>query len=310
MSGVFASLLIKLLPLYGLVALGWLGGRFLKTDRVALADVMIYLIAPVFVFGAVARLKFQMEYLALPLILAGVSMLMAFVTLRLARVMNFTPRIRGLVSFAGGTGNTGYFGVPVVLAVLGGEWLGVYLILNLGMMLYEASLGYYLLARGAFSVRESLRRVRRLPVLYAMAAGMAYSISGLALPDSFVEVWQNFRGAYVVLGMMMVGISFAYVRTRDWDMPLLALLMTSKFILWPLLMGGLVLLDAHVLHLFGGPIHVLLMISALVPVAANSAVYAAQVNIHPERMALAVLLSTLLALAIIPAFFSMAGLGY
>src|SRR5690554_7784969 len=47
-----------------------------------------------------------------------------------------------------------------------------YLFCVLGITLYEFSIGFYLSARGKFSVSESLSKIARLPLIYAFFAAL------------------------------------------------------------------------------------------------------------------------------------------
>ena len=52
-------LLSHLFPLLGLIALGFLAGRWLEVQPHSLAMVAIYFLSPVVNFGGVAQLNFQ-----------------------------------------------------------------------------------------------------------------------------------------------------------------------------------------------------------------------------------------------------------
>ncbi len=68
-----------------------------------------------------------------------------------------------VLAFSAGTGNTGYFGLPVALVLLPPTGVTLYLFAVLGVTLYEFTVGFYLSARGRFSARQSLFKIVRLP---------------------------------------------------------------------------------------------------------------------------------------------------
>ena len=69
---------------------------------------------------------------------------------------------------------------------------------------------------------------------------------------------------------------------------------------WPARVGTLVLLDRTVTHCYAPEVHQVMILLAAVPLAANTVAVATELKTEPEKAALAVLLSTLLALVTIP----------
>jgi hypothetical protein len=65
-------------------------------------------------------------------------------------------------------------------------------------------------------------------------------------------------------------------------------------------MVGLIFLDRYFLHIFGEDVHGVMLLMGIVPLAVNTVVYSSALNVHPEKAAVAVLVSTLIALPFIP----------
>lgn len=66
---VFLALLGNIFPLYIIIVLGWVAGRFYDVDRGSLAGLAIFVLSPIIAFYYVSNLDFKAEYLALPLII-------------------------------------------------------------------------------------------------------------------------------------------------------------------------------------------------------------------------------------------------
>jgi len=199
------------------------------------------------------------------------------------------------------TGNTMYFGLPVILALLGPEWVGVYALLNLGTFLNEVGLGYFFGARGQATIKGAIIKVLRLPVVHAIWLGLLYNLSGLPLPESFMRYWDYSIGAWVIIGMMIIGVALSKQSRLEVDWKLLASMFTPKFILWPLFGFWVIIIDSLYFGAFSREVHLMLVIMTSVPLAGNLVAYAATLNLHPERAAAAVLISTVFALFTVPA---------
>jgi len=299
-------LLTHSLPLLALIALGYGAGRWLEVEPRPLATVAIYILSPLVSFGGVAQLQFRSAYLLLPPLLfavaAGISLLAYWLAGRV-----YADNTRNLVAMAASTGNTGYFGTPLVLAVLGPAAAGVYFLMNFAVALSETTVGYYVGARGRHDVRESVRKVLSLPANYAVVAGLAWNRLEWPLPSAFLAWWERFTGAWIVIGMMLIGTALSRVGGWRANARLTAMLFSVRFLLWPACTWGLVLLDRGALGLFDPTVHTLLLIVGVVPLAGNTVTFATQLRLRPGEAAAVVLESTVFAIGYVPLAFWLAG---
>src|SRR5690606_21292813 len=98
-----------------------------------------------------------------------------------------------------------------------------------------------------------------------------------------VRYWTYASGAWIFIGMMLIGVALGKLERFELDWRLLRWLAAAKFLLWP--MGGfaIVLLDLHLFHVFEPVIHQMILIFTTVPLAGNLVAYAATLKLHPER---------------------------
>lgn len=294
-------LLTNLLPLYALIAVGFFAGKRLRIDRETLANFAIFICVPVVFFGYVAQLEFQPAYILLPVIVYGISTIVAFGALAIGTRVYGDNRAN-LMSMCAAMGNSGYFGLPVVLLLFDAQWVAVYMFMLLGFSVFEGTIGYYIAARGNFTVRDSIIKVLKFPTIYAIAAGLAANFMHVELPQLFLTYWAYFKGCYVICGMMIIGVALS--KAGFVFAPRFVLLsFAGKFIAWPLLTLAFILSDNAWFHLFPEQVHILMVIISLVPQAANIAAFAAQLDLKPEKAATTILAGTVFALFYIPAIF-------
>ncbi len=296
---IFLLLVANIIPLYILIALGFISGRWMDVNLPSMATIAIYILAPIVNFGAMAQMKFTAEYIALPIIFFLGSALIGTIAYVTSQKIwkNNTANLIGMGSV---TGNTMYFGLPVILALLGPEWLGVYALLNLGAFLNEVGLGYYFGARGNACLKGALLKVIKLPVIHAIWLGLLYNLSGLPLPKSFMRYWDYAIGAWVIIGMMIIGVALAKQKRLEVDLKLLVGMSVPKFILWPAFGFSVIVIDKLYFQAFSFEIYQMLAIFSAVPVAGNLVAYASTLNLHPEKTAATVLISTILGLITVP----------
>lgn len=294
------ALMGPLWMLLAFVGLGWIATRRLAVDPRPIATLLIYLIAPVTFFRGLVLGGPTPYYLLLTLALFLLASLVAAAINPLAKRF-LSPQEGAVLAFSSGTGNTGYFGLPIAMILLPPEGVTLYLFCVLGVTLYEFTVGFYLSARGHFSVRESLAKIVRLPLIYAFLAALLTSGFGLALPASLMDSLAVFPATYTLLGMMIIGMTLGRVTFREIDLRFMAGCIAVRYGLWPLLTLALVLLLQALLPL-PSELAMALLLLGVVPMAANVVVVAMELGIKPEKGALAVLVTTLAAPLLIPAY--------
>lgn len=296
---IFLTLFFNLLPLYALIGAGFFAGRVLKVDRDSLGSLAMFIFMPVVVFGFVADLDFKFSYIWLPVVFFFVQAIVAFLYLYIGKKV-FKDAQANLMAMCTAQGNTGYFGLPLALLFFSKELVAIYIFMNLGALIFEATVGYYIAARGNFDVRTALIKIIRFPTIYAILLGLCANFSDVALPETFWTYWTHFKGAYVVVGMMIIGAALARLQKFVFGPRFVGLVFTGKFFVLPLVSYACVLIDLYILHWFDAGIHACLMIASIVPPGANIAAFATKLNLHPEKAATTILLGTVFALFYIP----------
>ncbi|MDI9244488.1 AEC family transporter [Marinobacter sp. CHS3-4] len=299
------ALFYKLIPLYVTVLLGWIAGRYLQASGRHIAGIMLYIITPSVIFSGVMAAPLSPAVILLPVLTFTLCSLLGLAHLALAK-RTVKDDSANLMPLAVGTGNTGYFGIPVALLLFGQEGLALYIVCMLGTTLFENSVGFYLAARGRYSIADALARVARLPSVYAFLLGVVLNLGGATIPDVFVPLFDNLRGAYSILGMMIIGMGIMSVRGLAGNLRFTSLAFFGKFVSWPVVAMLLWWLDAHVFGIYDTAVHQAIFLISITPIAANTVVIATLLDTAPKQAAGTALLSTLFALGFIPVMVALA----
>lgn len=297
---LFLTLVGKMLPLYGLIGLGYVACRYMKVQKESVATVLIYLIVPVVVFTSVATTTITAATIALPLVFFLFCCLISAVTFLVYGIFR-KDASRNILAFISGSANTGYFGLPAATALFGPGAIPTVAATIVGTSMYNNTFGFFLAAKGNHGTAESLKKVLQLPVLYAFLLALVVSLADINLGSIYTDAAANFNGAFVVLGMMLVGMGLADIKKFEFDRSFISVSLLAKFVLWPLAMLALIARDSHSLHIFDPSIHKTMILMSIVPVAANTVSYAAVLRTEPEKASLAVFISTLFSLFYVPA---------
>ena len=296
---IFFTLVSKIIPLYLLIALGYIAGKYLQASKETVARILIYIIAPTIVFHSVLTTPLAANILSLPLLFFVLSSFLCIVTFTLVK-HTWPDATKNILAFTAGSGNTGYFGLPVAIALFGDAVAGLVILSTLGLIVYENTVGFFVTARGHHTIRESIIRLLRLPTLYAFFLAYILNITGFKLTQGLMDFALLFRGAYTILGMMLIGLALANIPRFKLDIKFITVSFTVKFIVWPIAMFTIIALDKAFLGFFTEQIHSVMILLSIVPLAANTVAFATELRTHPEKAASAVLLSTVFALFYIP----------
>ncbi|MBV8061743.1 MAG: AEC family transporter [Alphaproteobacteria bacterium] len=296
---VAQSLALKIMPLYGFMGLGYLFGKVRPQSAEPLAALQVYVIAPLLILALMADMQFQQRYLLLPFVVYAICVIVGFATLWLGRKI-WTDNTVNIFAFACGGANAGYFGLPVALAVLSPEMVAVFMLTSLGFMLFEFTFGYVFIARGKHTMADSIKKLLRLPPLYAMIVGVLLSVLNIHVPALLQDSVRDMRGCYVVIGAMLIGLGLARLHKIHFDLQLKLFVNFMKFGLWPMLALGVIALDVYYFHCFGVEIHKIILLLAIMPIPVNTLVYAIQLDVQPDKASTMVFVTTLIALFYVP----------
>ena len=188
-----------------------LGEDAAKRLQQRLVTVLMYVLAPIVTFPAIARLEIDAGVgvgLALGwvvmLSILGASWLIA------TRVLHADRPTAGAIALAAAAGNTGYLGIPFVAALLGSDALGAAIAWDVvtttpWTLVVGFAVGAAVGTKAGETGRERLRSfVRRNPPLLA-------AIAGLLAPDALAPDWLlevSHVAAYALLpaGFLTLGV--------------------------------------------------------------------------------------------------------
>ncbi len=295
----FLALFMKMVPLYMNIGLGYAASRALGTTRDSIARIMFFIINPLIIFNGVLNVKITSAVLFLPVLTFVICCSICLIFYRIGKGL-WSDSSRNLMAFSAGSGNTGYFGLPLALLIFNNEAEGIYVLALLGIVLYENSVGYYILARGKYTPAECVSKVLRLPAIYAFCLGMGFNLSSAEIPDAFVQFFNYIKGTFTVMGMMIIGLGLAKLEHFKFDRTFIGLTFFAKFLIWPALIVSLNAIDSAFFGFYDDVAHKALLLISIVPMAVNTVIIATILDTQHEKASTAVVLSTIAALIYVP----------
>ena len=304
---LFFLLLLKIFPLYINIILGYFSTKLLDVKRESIASILIYILGPIVVFSATLSVKIDMSILFLPVFFYVFCSAIAFITLYVFR-KSWSDPSGNILAFSAGTGNTGYFGIPLAIIFFPPYLADIYIFTVLASLLYESTTGFYVTAKGNFTVKESFHKMLKLPILYAFILGVIFNLLGVVIPEEVSSYTAQFKGAYGILGMMMLGMGLVGLKKgSDLDVKFISINFTMKFIFWPLAILGVIYLDRNFYMFLNEDLYKVMFLFAIVPLAGNTVTLAVLLNAKPEKASFTLLLSTIVSIIYIPIVLALYG---
>lgn len=296
----------EVLPIYSrfsslviCIGLGFLLGRFKPISLKDLANLLVYLITPLFVFLELFKGTLTFSSLVFTLMVSISCITSALIVYRLSAYFLGDTR-SNLLSLGTSTPNFGYFGVPVVIALYGDEQVAEFVMMTLGVAFSVFTYGFYIAARTEYTPRDSLQRLFRLPILYGALLALSLNYFHVPFPDFLVPLSIMSRGAYSMIGLLIIGIALGAVRQPEFDKGAILWAALAKLLIMPLVF----LLVVTLFMTLGCDVsrdHIrLFVIAAFMPLGTNTITVSALFEGRSSLAAILVMASTGVCLLLLP----------
>ncbi|AST93393.1 permease [Sutcliffiella cohnii] len=279
-----------ILPIFIIMAIGYILQKKFKLDLSTLAKLNIYFVVPAFIFVKLYESSFTMQLfvnvLSFFILLVVLLYIIASITAKIMKMDN-----KKKTTFANSTMffNSGNYGVPVNDLVFKSDpyAMSIQVIMLTLQNIFVFSYGIFSLKSADVGKLKAALGYFKMPVLYAMLSGVLLNYWNVPIPDFIWVPAHYIADAMVALALLTLGAQVANLKK----------IAISSFVL---VSGGIRLiigptLALAIIYLFNvdGITAQSLLIASSMPTAVNSAVIAQEYNSHPELAAQTVLFSTI-----------------
>lgn len=296
-------LLNVLLPIAVVVAIGYALRRAFPIDQASLNRVMIYGLSPALIFVSLLRADLAGgDALRMVGLAVGLVVVMGALTLALAWPLGLRGGDLSAILLVSLFMNTGNYGLPAARFAFGEEGFTQALFYFIAQSIMAQTLGVAVAAAGGAAggkgmLRESLRRVLRMPQVYAVLAALLIRSTGFDLTTDGGAAGGLFNGVALLseaaLPLMLLILGMQLGAGVPIEQPGLVAFATGlRLLISPALAYGLALaLGIHGLSLAVG------VMLAGMPTAVNTAILAIEFDSRPTLVVGTVVASSLASLA-------------
>ena len=275
-----------ILPVFSIIALGWLYGRRAKPDMAWVNRISMNVLAPALIFSALASKDFDL-YANGPLILAGIGVvlgsgLIAWPIARWLKVdyRTFVPPMM--------FNNCGNMGLPLAALAFGPAGLSPMVAVFTISNLLHFTVGAWLIDHLA-----RFGRLLKIPMVWSTIVGLALALVHPPLPEWMASGFKLVGDALIPMMLLSLGVRLLDVRWSDWRIGVIGGLVC------PLTGLAMAALLGPVLRLDDAQVGLLILFGCLPPAVLNFMV-AEQFRQEPGKVASIVLIGNMLSIVFVP----------
>ena len=100
---------------------------------------------------------------------------------------------------------------------------------------------------------------------------------------------------------MLLGMGMEKMRSNNsFDLKFISYAIIIKFFLWPMIVLAFIFVVKNYIHFLNEGFYMIMFLFSIVPLAGNTVTVATILNVKPEKMSLAVFITTMISLLYIP----------
>ncbi|MEC4983628.1 MAG: AEC family transporter [Oscillatoria sp. PMC 1068.18] len=281
-----------LIPVGLIIIIGLIAGKTLSLEKQTLSQLAIYIFSPALIAGSLYRTTLSNESTTnLVVSYIILSLLLFLLTWGISKILRLPPLVEKSLIATTLFPNTGNLGLPVNDFAFGTPGLERAIIYLIAASILMFGLGPALLAgKGLVS---GLRLTIKLPLFWAILAGLLLRLLPIALPDNIDRAVEMLGRAAIPLGLLILGLQLAKTSFKVGMYEAFAAamrLLVSPAIAYAVgLMLGLADLDLQVL-----------VVQSAMPTAVNTVVLVTEFGGDAPRVAKTVVVSTVLSFLTLP----------
>ena len=294
----FVDLLLIVLPAFLIFGAGFIGQKLLKLDIKSISTMSLYLMLPFLTFDTFYSNELNIEYFYMFLFTCLLALIMMILTVLFGFFIKADKTQMSAMLLGTIFPNSGNYGAPVAMfafGAIGFQYAVIFMVIHAFLM---NTIGIFIASYGSektTSIKDSLMRVIKMPVLYGFLFGVLFQLLHIELPSTIQDGISLVGSASIPTVMLILGMQLAEIKPQKFELKYVNTVTIFRMIISPLL--AVVLVNFMPVNDMIKNVYILL---AAMPIAANTTLLAVQFNVKPDLTSFTTLVTTLLSLVTIP----------
>jgi malate permease and related proteins len=292
MSILFHILLDIIFPILVLIGAGALLQRLIRLDLSTLSTLTVYFLLPAVCFVNIYESKMSSELISQTLVfLLLFNFVLILTSMFIAKVNRFDRKLTATFKNSMVLSNSGNYGLPVSELVFATNPAGmsIQIIVVIFQNLLTFTYGFFNSVSADSSGRDILRKIIRLPVIYALLLAISLKWLHIEIPPFLWKPIENSSNAFLAVALVTLGAQVAFLKITRFSRPIVWIVI-GRLIISPII-GLLVIFTLGLSDITAQA----LFIASSFPSSRNSALLALEYDNYPEYASQAVLLTTIIS---------------
>jgi predicted permease len=275
--------------IYLFIVLGFIAKkRFKEVEGKSLVILSTYFLQPFLTLWGIMLTRINKDLILSPIIyLIAVFFSLIFTYLFALTLKDTKDKI--IASLTPLIGNTGNLGIPLCYSLFGDIGASIATIINLANIFFIYSFGVFFFAKGEYNFKEALNKIIKIPILWFGILALVLNLSGIRFSNEIMRILSFGAYASIVMQLLIFGIYLAEVKFSEIDKKLIIVTNINKFVVFPVA-SYFVLKFFSIKPIFFKAI----LLEILTPLAITNVNLAALFNLYPNKVALLVVISSIL----------------
>ncbi|HYE69392.1 MAG TPA: AEC family transporter [Anaerovoracaceae bacterium] len=308
----------SIMPIFIMIALGFVLGKNFKLDVITLSKVVIYLLVPAFVFVNIFTVDLDFNMVKI-LLFSVVYLLCNYILAKIiSRIRKYDAGLSNAFANSIMFNNIGNIGLALITLVFStapfvvgertpylNDALAAIIVILVFNNVTSNTIGFYIGGRATMNFKQSLIRTLKLPVIYAII--LVLIIKAINFDMTATPIWPvliHLKNGLVAIALIALGIQLAIIKFDFKDVNVYL----SSFI--RLVIGPLLAMLFIYLFGFTGVTAQTILIAYAVPTGINTALIALEYDNNQSYAIQAVVSSTLFSIITLTFVVYIAGILY
>ncbi|WP_338473052.1 AEC family transporter [Niallia sp. XMNu-256] len=292
------DLLLIVLPAFLIFGAGFIGQKLLKLDIKSISTMSLYLMLPFLTFDTFYSNQLNIEYFYMFLFTFLLAVILIILTVLYGIFIKANKTQMSAMLLGTIFPNSGNYGAPVAMFAFGAtgfQYAVIFMVIHAFLI---NTIGIFIASYGSektTSMKDSVMRVLKMPVLYGFLFGVVFQQLHIELPSTIRDGISLVGSASIPTVMLILGMQLAEIKPQKFELKYVNSVTIFRMLVSPLL--AVVLVSFMPVNDLIKNVYILL---AAMPIAANTTLLAVQFNVKPDLTSFTTLVTTLLSLVTIP----------
>ena len=279
------------LPVLMIFFIGYLLQRWKRLEIRSVSTIALYIMTPALVFRTFYTGELNVQYINM--VFFAILLLVSIIVVNklYSKINNYPQSVESGLILSTAFMNSGNYGAPIVLFAYGNDGFAYAVSFMVLQSIIMNFFGVYYAAKGSAGIKLAIESVLKMPATYAVLLALVMNVGNVPIPNNIFAAIDLIAEATIPTVMLVLGLQLAEIPLKKIQLGKVTYGTIVRLLISPLI--------AFVILLFfelDPLLEKVLIVSAAMPSAATTTMYAVQFDSEAELVSSITLITTLISM--------------